>query len=1308
MQKTPQRIGSKVSETIDRLNTHWDLGLPRLHGAEAVEAQSKGHLARKCSSKIRFLCFKTDEIEQILQSFEESARQTQSRWVWKPSQVPGTLPALAVTKSQLAKDVQMKSAAGLIRLTERQREELLQVLHRILDEHYELARMSKSYSYERPTATSFAAVSPMRAVDEPQVKDPMSRSGKRSLSSPQGENKRQSTLSQFLKRGASPPPQVPIIPPDPPSFETMPSARVSSVFTTADEADDPLASNDTSMASSPADGSPNYFTQDTADLMNDETFEISFNEACATVPDLRDPFDLSHNSPFKRTALLPSTVPFWYCWEIHRVASMAGLVPIDVYKTVAKKVRKTNPTYDEMWNVLKDLCHDNGVKTIVKSEIPCWITNGNRYENPESNQVVYLTGKLDWDSSPQALFTFHPNETHLEKSCRLHRKFGADRFLVVSAPDFSRCPKQTRPPDSEKLHRRICEFLVAGPHIIAGREWKVFWVEQEKKRKKEEPRLKIHMFAENGYDMAEHGSEALQPPASDFKINGQHRAISLEQLMEWHMPILPNIKTTDLKLFSRWSIGLSKTTPAVVLEQNEFLYLRDAPGSVVMNDGCALMSYNLAKNIWQRCGGQGPPPSAVQGRISGAKGLWLVDYHDSFADVSQRGFWIQVSDSQLKIKPHPRDRSADESQRTFEVLKSAGECKEAHLNIQLITILEDRGVPRAALRKLLEDDTKSYFESLKEAMEDPKALRAWMQEHGLASRTEVTRFLGSFPLDRRDQMKYLLESGFDPTECARLKDLAAGFLQEYMTNYVERLWINVPCSTVVFCAPDPLGVLEEGQVFINFTSPVYDPVKGYHDTVLEGLDVLVARNPAYLASDMQLCQAVYKHELHLYKNVILFPVKGKQPLASLLSGGDYDGDTVTVIWDPDIVRNFSNTSPPKLPTEEQCGMVQMSRPLSSIYDGVQAFPMQDFLEHCVSFNARPGLMGVCSSEHEKLVYSLSLKRGCDILAHQGAIKLAALAGYLVDSSKQGWYLARKAFHAIRREASGPKELPVPAFKGDIAPLRMFGTYLNVIDFLKFEVAGTCREQALTVFGKLRYCVKYDSALSLSWKKEVAKATQETAIIKSAIPTRRSTSAGKSKKVGGLLKDATERPGEQGHSMLKDLLEGPDGLLGQIKEVKERANRLAVMRNLADSTPTNSVDRGKFYAEVLAIHERYQAIEPKDIDHPLRRQFEEEQNHPYSKWALLRASCLHYNVCSKGRFPVWVWYIAGRELCYLKTLSHQGEMRVMTMEMHSILKVDTKFTKSLLEGKSSEGDDVFYDALEQPSLHDDDSDYDDED
>ncbi|KAL5476512.1 hypothetical protein ACEPAI_3369 [Sanghuangporus weigelae] len=71
--------------------------------------------------------------------------------------------------------------------------------------------------------------------------------------------------------------------------------------------------------------------------------------------------------------------------------------------------------------------------------------------------------------------------------------------------------------------------------------------------------------------------------------------------------------------------------------------------------------------------------------------------------------------------------------------------------------------------------------------------------------------------------------------------------------------------------------------------------------------VLVSRNPTMVPSDVRKVTAVSHDRLIKYKDVIIFSTKGDRSLAIYLGGGDYDGDTATVIAEPSIVSPFRNS-----------------------------------------------------------------------------------------------------------------------------------------------------------------------------------------------------------------------------------------------------------------------------------------------------------------------------------------------------------------------------------------------------------------
>lgn len=140
--ETPKPGRRNFDLVIDRLNSRWDLQLPRIHGRVAELAESEGPLPRRITSRIRFLCFRPQlNLEALIADFEEKAEEVKSNWVFKPQQEAGTLPRLPNDKSRLFKE----SLAKPFQLTSSQRKELLLYLDKLLDDEYQLSRDSPTY-----------------------------------------------------------------------------------------------------------------------------------------------------------------------------------------------------------------------------------------------------------------------------------------------------------------------------------------------------------------------------------------------------------------------------------------------------------------------------------------------------------------------------------------------------------------------------------------------------------------------------------------------------------------------------------------------------------------------------------------------------------------------------------------------------------------------------------------------------------------------------------------------------------------------------------------------------------------------------------------------------------------------------------------------------------------------------------------------------------------------------------------------------------------------------------------------------------
>jgi len=960
-------------------------------------------------------------------------------------------------------------------------------------------------------------------------------------------------------------------------------------------------------------------------------------------------------SPFRQQAQLPAETPFWWAWEIHRVAHERGIEPLVLHNQMLEALRYTNPSADEFRETLSGFTIDSESReTPIKSDLPEWMTSGNEYYNKKLNVAASLKLTLRWTGKLRGgRFEYHLNPIQLDKSCRLQRRFGADRFLVISArvPGSYTSIQQNQYSKDRSMKDYMCTWLTASEHVIAGRYWKVYFGEQGSNIKLEGrdgriQEFKLYLFAETGFDMIPRSVWSALP------LEPTQHEIMLEELIQWHIPLQPNLASTDLKLFSRWSIVISKTTPTIALQRSEFIPIDNVLGEPmadgrqeVMNDGCALISLAYAREVWKSMGKIGEVPSAVQGRIGGAKGLWIVDFHNTHPGVSERDFWIEVSPSQLKIKPHPREREADETQRTFEVLKWASAAKEGALNKQLIAILADRGVNRDVLKAKMMEDVSEVTDSLFTAMDDPMAMAAWVQSQSRSSQIGVAKAIGCMPTDQKEQANKLLHAGFQPQTSPMLVKLAKDIQKNYLDRYVGRLRIKIPHSSLAFCAVDPIGVLEPGQIHLAFLNPRTHPISGFSENYLDEIDVLVARNPAYLASDIQMVRAVYKPELRHYKDLILFPRKGQIPLASLLSGGDYDGDTVVIIWDPSIVKDFKNSGMPRLPSAEECGLINRSRRLSEFFQ--KAKPMRDevqrFTRSCLDFNLSETFKGRCSDEHEQVSYALSIQRAPLGLSDPVLIKLAAAAGYLVDASKQGWEPNIENWIATLSKGKRLRRI-TPAHKGSSKGISdQNGQQENIIDYLKFDVATTTKDSILgkfeTEFSKRG---EYDPDLSRRWNYWKAAADDTLKC---------------------LLFDETDEM----------------SLVRQVRAVRDSWTKVMGRRH-EDTQPTRG-SSATFAEAVETVFDEFKGIKPARVDHEFYRQYEYEtdEKFEFSEWSLLRASCLYYVLCNgaPNNYQSLLWHIAGDELCRIKGNTQRGT-QVVVPEMLANLRFDGKRHKHLLE------------------------------
>lgn len=97
----------------------------------------------------------------------------------------------------------------------------------------------------------------------------------------------------------------------------------------------------------------------------------------------------------------------------------------------------------------------------------------------------------------------------------------------------------------------------------------------------------------------------------------------------------------------------------------------------------------------------------------------------------------------------------------------------------------------------------------------------------------------------------LEQHGFEPKNCRHLKNMLYDEISEYCMRLEDKMNIVLGKSTYAFMMADPLGVLEENQIHLGFLRPFFDPKDNSQQLELHNIEVLVARSPASLPSDIQ-------------------------------------------------------------------------------------------------------------------------------------------------------------------------------------------------------------------------------------------------------------------------------------------------------------------------------------------------------------------------------------------------------------------------------------------------------------------------
>ncbi|KAJ7157370.1 RNA dependent RNA polymerase-domain-containing protein [Mycena filopes] len=516
---------------------------------------------------------------------------------------------------------------------------------------------------------------------------------------------------------------------------------------------------------------------------------------------------------------------------------------------------------------------------------------------------------------------------------------------------------------------------------------------------------------------------------------GDEHRMSYDDYIRKNNPMPLNANQPFAKYLTRLNLYLSTSIPVLIFPPENIHFIDDLygtgwtkaqnpPTETIMTDGCGFINRTAALMINTKLK-YDRTPVAFQGRIAGSKGMWVIDPTDKSPEPH---IWIR--DSQRKI----HFTRLVKAQRIFDLLAASSPSSALHLSAQSIVILSNNGVPSSVFCALQEKGLQELIAPLMDWHRMHATAYLWDAVNNIAGVTRsrvqrlavgASRALGlekrafdddvnlvqdpndaaagvpqlaligkntynGEPLVVAEYAMDLLQAGFDPRFCATLSKKIHTFIKTTMETYLTRYRLPLATSLEAYIIPDPTGLLREGEVF-------YKSSKDSDGALRE--EVVVGRYPMRESSDMQKVTAVDIPALAEYLDVLVTSIQGSRSLASLLAGGDTDGDEAIIIRDPAIVGAFKNR--PFVPIPNGFLAENFERQVETVTDfgmRLECMPTLDAqraFQNEVVGGLRDGkLIGIYSLFHDAAVYEWGLDDA-------KTRRMAHMTTTLLDASKTG-------------------------------------------------------------------------------------------------------------------------------------------------------------------------------------------------------------------------------------------------------------------------------------------------------------------
>ncbi|XP_075106416.1 RNA-dependent RNA polymerase 6-like [Nicotiana tabacum] len=377
----------------------------------------------------------------------------------------------------------------------------------------------------------------------------------------------------------------------------------------------------------------------------------------------------------------------------------------------------------------------------------------------------------------------------------------------------------------------------------------------------------------------------------------------------------------------------------------------------VFSDGIGMISADLAIEVAEKLHLSVNPPSAYQIRYAGCKGVVAC--------------WPTKNDG-IRLSLRPSMKKFDSNHTILEIC-SWTRFQPGFLNRQIVTLLSSLDVKDGIFWEMQKEMISGLDKMLVDSDVAFDVITASCAEAG-------------------NTAAIMLSAGFKPQSEPHLRGMLSSIRASQLGDLRNKARIFVPSGRWLMGCLDELGELEQGQCFIQVSSPSLENCFIKHGPkfsdikqnlqVVKGL-VVIAKNPCLHPGDVRILEAVDVPGLHHLYDCLVFPQKGDRPHSNEASGSDLDGDLYFVTWDENLIPPSKKSWIPM--NYEPAEVKQLGRQVNHM----------DIIDFFSKNMVQESLGEICNAHvvHADLSEFGALDEKC--------LKLAELAALAVDFPKTG-------------------------------------------------------------------------------------------------------------------------------------------------------------------------------------------------------------------------------------------------------------------------------------------------------------------